>query len=174
MTKRKEPGDYAPGNMDAAGNYRVGKGRPPESGKFRAGDNRKRGKRTKGMRNLATDLREELEAQLVVTVDGQQKKVSRQRAMLMRLTDNALKGNNRSISILLGLHQELIEPLQKKESAGDDLRDLSHLTDAELSVLHLASFTFAGGEVSAELLQSIDLFMAIAPAPPGAQMEEGD
>lgn len=174
MTKRMEPGDYAPGNMDATGDYLVGKGRPPESGKFRAGDNRKRGKRTKGMRNLATDLREELEAQLVVTVDGQQKKVSRQRAMLMRLTDNALKGNNRSISILLKLHQELIEPRQEQEPAGDDLMDFSHLTDAELHVLEFAVLTLAGKEIPEDLRKTVDLLLAPNEPGPGALVEGGD
>lgn len=157
MTKRKEPGDYAPGNMDAAGNFLVGKGRPPESSKFRAGDNRKRGRRTKGTRNLASDLREELEAILTVTVGGKPRRVTRQRAVVMRLADNAGKGRDRSIEHLFRLQQALVEPLLEHEHAGGGFRDLSHLSDDELDVLHFAALKLAGDEIPADLLERIGL-----------------
>jgi hypothetical protein len=51
---------FKPGNIDAAGDYVVGKRRPPDSSKFRAGDGRQRGRRPKGTRNLKTDFGEEL------------------------------------------------------------------------------------------------------------------
>jgi hypothetical protein len=110
VTKSKGRGEYAPDNMDGNGNYLVGKGRPPQSGKFRAGDNRKRGRRKRGVRNLAMDLREELDAQLVVTVSGVKKKVSRQRAVVMRLAENALKGNNRAIDCRFALRSDPVFP----------------------------------------------------------------
>lgn len=159
MTTRKQPGEFEAKNMDEDGNYIVGKGRPPESGKFREGDNRKRGQRIKGVRNLATDLREELEAQLVVTIRGQQKKVSRQRAVLMRLADNALKGNNRAISMLVQLQQDIVEPLlaQDLEQLGDAPRDLSQCTDEQLDALEYAAAMFSGQEPTEALLDRMGI-----------------
>ncbi len=141
MTERKSRGEFAADNMDADGNYLVGKSRPPESGKFRAGDNRKRGGRKMGVRNLATDLREELETHLIVTVGGQQKKVSRQRAVLMRLADNASKGHNGAISLLVKLQQDIVEPLLAQELAGK-----ANFATDDLLMSELAAMFGAKGE----------------------------
>ena len=115
MTKGKGTRQYAPGNLTSDGDYVVGKGKPPESGKFRAGDGRQRGRRRKGTKNLATDLREELNARVTVTVGGTSKKITRQRAILMRLADNATKGQNPAIAMTLDYQQRLVDPLIAKE-----------------------------------------------------------
>jgi hypothetical protein len=83
--------------------------------KFRTGDGRQRGRRRKGTKNLATDLREELDARVIVTVGGSSKKITRQRAILMRLADNATKGQNPAIAMALDYKQRLVEPLFAKE-----------------------------------------------------------
>lgn len=115
MTKERDTGRYVPGNVGSDGDYLVGKGKPPESGKFRTGDGRQRGRRRKGTKNLATDLREELDARVTVTVGGSSKKITRQRAILMRLADNATKGQNPAIAMALDYQQRLVEPLFAKE-----------------------------------------------------------
>lgn len=173
MTKPKEPGDYAPGNMDGNGNYLVGKGRPPENGKFRAGDNRKRGRRAKGTRNLASDLREELETVMTVMVGGKPRRVTRQRAVVMRLADNAGKGRDRSIEHLFKLQQALVEPLLGQGS-GVEFRDLSHLSDEELDLLQLAAVKFAGADIPADLLESIRSFLLTVDPAPVSPIELGD
>ena len=123
MTKDRDTGRYAPGNVSSDGNYVVGKGKPPESGKFRAGDGRQRGRRRKGTKNLATDLREELDARVTVTVGGTSRKISRQRAILMRLADNATKGQNPAIAMALQYQLRLVDPIlaeeQKRQTAKD-------------------------------------------------------
>ena len=101
MTKDRDPGRYFPGNLGPDGRYLVGKGKPPESGKFRAGDGRQRGRRRKGTKNLATDLMEELDARVTVTVGGTSKRITRQRAIVMRMADNATKGQNPAIAMTL-------------------------------------------------------------------------
>ena len=139
MTKDRNPGRYAPGNVSPDGNYVVGKGKPPESGKFRAGDGRQRGVRQKGTKNLATDLREELDARVTVTVAGASKKISRQRAILMRLTDNATKGQNPAIAMTLDYQQRLVDPLIAKEQAermAKSRPDYSLLTIDERQAMH--------------------------------------
>ncbi len=138
MTRRKRAGEYAPDNIDERGEYIVGKNRPPEAGRFRASDGRKRGRRAKGTRNLATDLREELESMLTVNVGGQQKRVSRQRAVVMRLADNASRGQNRAIDLLLAYQQRVVEPFLAEEAhkgAESGMPDMSGLTVLELRAM---------------------------------------
>ena len=123
MTKRKGMREYAPSNVTPDGDYVVGKGKPPDSGKFRVGDGRQRGRRRKGTKNLATDLREELDARVTVTVGGASKKISRQRAIVMRLADNATKGQNPAIAMTLDYQQRLVGPLLAKEEEARSSED---------------------------------------------------
>ena len=127
-----------PSNTAADGHYIVGKGRPPKSGQFKKDDGRARGRRPKGAKNLASDLREELASRVTVTVGGVQKKVSRQRAIVMRLADNATKGQNSAIALTLEYQQTLVDPALEREAqqklAKPD-RDMTHLSCAELEVL---------------------------------------
>ena len=138
MANRKRGRDYAPDNVNAQGDYIVGKNRPPEKGKFRAGDGRPRGKRSKGTRNLATDLREELETKVTVNVGGKQVKVTRQRAILMRLGDNASRGQNPAIAMALDYQQRIVEPIlaeEQRRAEKEIALDLSRLNLAELDTL---------------------------------------
>ena len=116
MPDKKDASAYAPGNITPDGDYVVGKDKPPESGKFRTGDGRQRGRRRKGTRNLATDLRAELDALVTVNVGGATKKISRQRAILMRLADNATKalGHAGADLRLLGRGEDVEEPVQRR------------------------------------------------------------
>jgi hypothetical protein len=95
--KKDPPKKYAPENTGPDGSYLVGKGRPPSSGKFAVDDGRKRGRREKGTKNLATDFLDEMAKPVTLSVNGEQKKVSRQRAIVMRLLDNASRGQSRAI-----------------------------------------------------------------------------
>ena len=138
MTKRRKSPDYAPDNVDELGNYIVGKNRPPEEGKFRAGDGRPRGKRTTGTCNLATDFREVLEAKIKVSVGGKKVRLSRQRAMVLRLNDNACRGSNPAIALNLDYQQRLVEPLLAQELLMAEKKaapDYSKLTLAEMRAM---------------------------------------
>jgi hypothetical protein len=133
---RKGRFGYGPGNTADDGHYVVGKGRPPEHGKFRAGDGRKRGRRPKGTKNLASDLHEELGAPVAVTVGGKKKKVTRQRAIVMRMADNATKGQTSAIALALELQQRLVGPmLQREQQRQHRQQDLRCLSDLELDAL---------------------------------------
>ena len=123
MSKDRGPGRYTPGNAGPDGEYLVGKGKPSESGKFRTGDGRQRGRRSKGTKNLATDLREELDARVTVTVGGTSKKITRQRAIVMRMADNATKGQNPAIAMALDYQQRLVGPLLAKEQEAKSAKD---------------------------------------------------
>ena len=115
MTRRKPPTALDSSNVAPDGEYLVGKNRPPEAGKFRAGDGRPRGRRKKGTKNLATDFNEEMATLVTVLVGGTPRRVTRQRAILMRLADNATKGQNPAIAMTLEYRQRFVDPVETRE-----------------------------------------------------------
>lgn len=136
MSKDK-PSKYAPENTAPDGSYITGKAKPPESGKFRKGDGRKRGRREKGTRNFATDFNEEMAAAVTMTVNGKSKKVSRQRSIIMRVADNASRGVPSAVKTVFELRQKIADPTQKSgasEVETEPAPDLSRLDDHELEV----------------------------------------
>ena len=68
---RKDGKPYKEDNTREDGSYKDGKYRPPEHGKFRKGDNRPRGKREKGSKNLTTIWRKQLSRRM--TINGETK-----------------------------------------------------------------------------------------------------
>jgi hypothetical protein len=94
----REPHPYRPGNVGEDGDYIVGYGRPPSATRFAAGDGRRRGRRPKGVRNFDTDFAEEAARLVPVREKDKVRKVSKQRASIIRLLDNAYaKGQNAAI-----------------------------------------------------------------------------
>jgi hypothetical protein len=138
VSKRRKGDGFAPGNTGPDGNYVVGKNKPPVGTQFKPGDARRRGRREKGTRNLATDLREELESKVDVSVGGVRSSVTRQRAIIMRLAENASRGETRAIALLVQYQQNLIEPMLAEElqrSQQDDEMDYSLLSVDELLLM---------------------------------------
>ncbi len=87
-------------------NYEVGYGKPPVEGRFRKGKSGNPKGRPKNTRNFKTDLEEVLDAKVTVTESGKPKKVSSQKAALLRLREQALAGNPRALDKLLDLARE--------------------------------------------------------------------
>lgn len=81
--------------------YEVGHGKPPKHTRFKKGQSGNPKGRPKGTKNLATDLAEELRERLVVTENGQRRRVSKQRAMLKSLTAKAIKGDVQATNTIL-------------------------------------------------------------------------
>jgi len=99
---------FKEGNDDGKGSYLVGKSRPPESGKFQAGDGRRRGRRAKGTRNFDTDFQAEIERKVPVRENGAERRVSKQRAAIIRLLDNAYaKGQNSALALVFAYLRRL-------------------------------------------------------------------
>ncbi len=139
-------------NRNPDGSYKVGKGKPPEHGKFRVDDGRKRGKRAKGTKNLATDFREEMATWISVKVGGKERRVTRQRSIVMRLADNASRGQNSAIQTVLAYCERfgLIVQVQEDPVGADEanaLPFLHTLTDEEFDLFG-ALFEKATGEPS--------------------------
>lgn len=81
--------------------YQVGRGRPPKNAQFRPGQSGNPRGRPKGARSFKTDLMEVLKTPVEVTEGGKPKRISTQRASLLRLKEKALKGNERALDRLL-------------------------------------------------------------------------
>lgn len=120
---------FKPGNTDENGNYKVGKGRPPENGKFRAGDGRKRGRRKKGTKNLATDFSEELASKVTMKVDGKPRRVTKQRAIMMRLMDNASRGQNSAIKTIMTYAENFGIEVQLESPKSEELIEFPNMKD---------------------------------------------
>lgn len=109
------------------GDYVVGKGRTPESGKFRVGDGRPRGRRPKGTLNLETDIREELQGLVTVSVNGKSQRVSKQRSLVMRLVDNAARGHNGALKLALEYGAKFETASKVQGDAGGHASDMPHI-----------------------------------------------
>ena len=83
--------------------YEVGYGRPPKHSRFRKGQSGNPKGRSKGTKDLATDLKEELAERILVREGDSAKRLSKQRAVLKRLFDKSLKGEVGALRILLDL-----------------------------------------------------------------------
>lgn len=87
----------------AQNDYPVGYKRPPDATRFRPGQSGNPKGRPKGCKNLATDLKEELEQKILVTEGGRSQQITKQRAMVKTLLAKALKGDSRAANVLIQL-----------------------------------------------------------------------
>jgi hypothetical protein len=117
MKRVKKPADQTPGAASDQ-SYVVGKGKPPEAGKFRVGDGRPRGRRPKGTRNLATDFAEEMANKVTVLVNGEPMRVSRQKSLVMRLLDAASKGQITALQMAFFYGLQFAEAARRESSGG--------------------------------------------------------
>ena len=114
--RRKDGRPYKEGNTREGGGYEVGRNRPPETGKFRKNDGRKRGRRARGVLNADTEFERELSRKITIREDGQERRVSKSLGVDLRLIDNAArKGNNRSIELVDQRRRRIIA--EKEETA---------------------------------------------------------
>ncbi len=83
--------------------YEIGYKKPPKQTQFQAGHSGNPNGRPKGLKNLATDLQEELEQKILITEANKSHTVTKQRAMIKTLFAKALKGETRAANVLIGL-----------------------------------------------------------------------
>ena len=121
---------------------RVGYKKPPVASQFKKGLSGNPAGRPRGRRSFRTELREVLDAKVVVTDAGRKSKVSTTHAMLLRLRQQALNGDVRAIDRLLLLaaahlppdppqdaeaqsreDQEIIDAFQRSSIAGGHSND---------------------------------------------------
>jgi len=98
--------------------YTVGYGKPPASGQFKRGKSGNPKGRPKDSLSFDTDLSEVLNGKVTVTENGKTKKVTSQKAILMRLLAAALQGKYGPMEKIVGLAKDLSteRELQVKEN----------------------------------------------------------
>jgi len=118
-----------------AGEDRVGYKRPPRSGRFRKGRSGNPKGRPKGTKNLKTDLQEELQEVLLVREGAQQKRISKQRAVVKSLMAQAVKGDTRAANLVLSMVYRLLEMDPSGEEEGLPAEDQAILANFEQDIL---------------------------------------
>ncbi len=108
--------------------YKVGFGKPPKDTQFKKGQSGNPNGRPKKVKNIAHDIREELEEFVQITEGGQTKVVTKQRALIKSLLAKASQGNVRAAQTLLGLKTEV-------DHADDTQSNDDWFTDDDLEIL---------------------------------------
>lgn len=115
--------------------YDIGYKKPPSHTQFKPGQSGNPKGRPKGIKNLATDLQEELEQKIQVTEANQTQVVTKQRAMLKTLFAKALKGDTRASGVLINLILGLEQARSSKEESADLSSDDSAILEAYKELL---------------------------------------
>lgn len=85
------------------GSYDVGYGKPPKAHQFKKGQSGNPKGRPKGSKNLETIVSEELDRQVTITQNGEQKKIKKIRLAVRQQADKAAKGDGRAFLALAKL-----------------------------------------------------------------------
>jgi hypothetical protein len=86
----------------------AGYGRPPASKQFKPGKSGNPRGRPKGTKNFKSDLTEELSQKVLLTEDGRQSRISKQRAMIKSLMAKAVQGDGRAADTVIKLVENLV------------------------------------------------------------------
>ena len=93
--------------MKASPAEAVGYGRPPRAHQFQPGKSGNPKGRPKGAKNEATILTELLHRKIPVREGGKVRKITVLEAILLRFTEDSLKGNIKSAAFLLNRHSTI-------------------------------------------------------------------
>ena len=96
---------------------KVGCKLPPIHSRFQNGPSGNPRGRLKGVRNFAADIKRSLEIPVTLNDKGRGKRVSTQEALVLRLREKALKGDNRALETLLGLADPHNNPATRRRQA---------------------------------------------------------
>lgn len=114
---------------ESKGDYEIGRGKPPEEGKFKKGDGRKRPGRPPGSKNLATIIMEAARDQITVTIDGKQRKISKVQSGAIQLANAGAMGNPK-------LLVKFLDYIAAIEARAEAARPSSYpLSDADLKII---------------------------------------
>ena len=98
----------------------VGYGRPPQLHQFRPGQSGNPKGRPKGAKNEATILYELLHRKIAIREGVRTRKITILEAILLRFTEDSLKGNTKSATFLLNRHSALVSGESQQSDISDD------------------------------------------------------
>ena len=116
MADKKKPPEKG-----ESSDYKVGYGKPPKHTRFKPGVSGNPRGRSKGTKNLKTDLMEELGEKILVREGGQAQKVSKQRAVVKTLVARTLKGDARAANLLLSVMMRVLDTGEGALESPEDL-----------------------------------------------------
>lgn len=114
------------GERDA--DYDVGYRKPPHHTRFKPGQSGNPKGRSRGNRNLKTDLSEEMAERIEVAENGRKKKITKQRLVLKAMATKAIKGDTRAATLLVRLIAQILD-------VDDQAADESTLTASDERLL---------------------------------------
>jgi Family of unknown function (DUF5681) len=100
----------------------VGYGRPPEVHQFKPGQSGNPRGRPKGAKNEATILRDLLNRKIEIRESGRTRKITVLEAILLRFTEDALKGNTKSAGFLFNRYAGTQADDSKPDEINEDDR----------------------------------------------------
>jgi hypothetical protein len=106
-------------------NREVGYGRPPQEHQFKPGQSGNPKGKPKGSKNESTILREIFQRKIESRSERGTKKISVLEGILLRITEDSLKGNTKSAAFLLNRYAALVSgELQRQDLSDDDIEVL--------------------------------------------------
>jgi hypothetical protein len=125
MSKKPTPAKRSGGKQTSARErYEVGYARPPKKTQFKPGQSGNPKGRPKGAKNEATILKGILNRRLEIREAGRARKISVLEAMLLKFTEDALKGNTKSAVFLLNRYRGFDGPETEPGELDQDDRQI--------------------------------------------------
>lgn len=104
-----------------------GYGRPPKHSQFKKGQSGNPRGRPKNASSFKTDLAAELQEKLVLTENGKERKITKQRAFIKTLTAAAIKKDIRAVTALLACMRYFGVGAEEPPAESVDIEDLDLL-----------------------------------------------
>lgn len=104
-----------------------GYGRPPRHSQFKKGRSGNPRGRPKGATSFKADLAAELQEKLALTENGQERKITKQRAFIKTLTAAAIKKDIRAVNALLACMRYFGVGAEEQAAENFDVEDLDLL-----------------------------------------------
>jgi len=102
----------------------VGYGKPPRQHQFKPGQTGNPKGRPKGAKNESTILREIFERKIDNRSGGRVRKITILEGILLRITDDSLKGNTKSAAFLLNRYAAMVSGELQRHDISDDDREV--------------------------------------------------